>query len=131
MEGRAKAAAMSPQELGRTSCRATLEQATADAGHLCCIQCVDGNEEEQVNEVALEEPQWKSYWDDLTGRELNRSMVEATRAEELAGSAKSTLSADNMALLRFVVDFIYIMTMPVYLSPLCARSCCSVGRSPF
>ena len=49
-----------------------------------CIQCVDGNEDEHINEVAFEEPQWKSYWDDLTGRELDRGMVEAARAEELA-----------------------------------------------
>ena len=47
-----------------------------------CIQCVDGDE--HINEVAFKDPQWKSYWDDLTGRELNGSMVEAARAEELA-----------------------------------------------
>ena len=33
----------------------------------------------------------------------------------LSGSAKSTLSADNVALLRFVMHFIYLMTMQVYL----------------
>ena len=49
-----------------------------------CIRCVDGSEDEHINEVAFEEPKWKSYWDDLTGRELNRSTVEAARAEELA-----------------------------------------------
>ena len=49
-----------------------------------CIRCVDGNKDEHFNEIAFEEPKWKSYWDDLTGRELNRSMVEAARAEELA-----------------------------------------------
>ena len=49
-----------------------------------CIRCVDGNEDEHINEVAFEEPQWELYWDDLTGRELNRSMVEAVTAEELA-----------------------------------------------
>ncbi len=42
-----------------------------------CIQCVDGNDDEHINEVAFEEPQWKSYWDDLTGRDLDRGMVEA------------------------------------------------------
>ena len=30
------------------------------------------------------QPQWKSYSDDITGRELNRDMVEAARVEELA-----------------------------------------------
>ena len=49
-----------------------------------CIQCVDGDDDEHVNEVAFEEPQWKSYWDDLTGRELRRDLVEAARAQELA-----------------------------------------------
>ena len=47
-----------------------------------CIQCIDGDE--HINEVAFEGPQGKSYWDDFTDRELNRSMVEAARAEELA-----------------------------------------------
>ena len=61
-----------PQELSRTICRATLEQAKANAGDLVRTQCVDGNGNEHVNEVASEEPQWKSYWDDLTGRELDR-----------------------------------------------------------
>ena len=84
MEGRARAAAVYPQELCRTICRATLEQAKADAGDLTCIQCVDNDDDDRVNQVAFEEPQWKSYWDDLAGRELNRDMVEAARAEELA-----------------------------------------------
>jgi len=66
MEGRARAAAVYPQELCRVICRATLEQAKADAGDLVCLQCTDGDE--HVDEVAFEEPQWKSYWDDLTGR---------------------------------------------------------------
>ena len=42
------------------------------------IQCVDNGEEEHVNEVAFE-PQWKSYWDDLIGRELRKDLVEAAR----------------------------------------------------
>ena len=84
MEGRARAAAAYPQELCRMICRATFEQAKADAGDLVCIQCVDGKEDEHINKVAFEEPQWKSYWDTLTGRELDRGMVEAARAEELA-----------------------------------------------
>jgi hypothetical protein len=53
MEGRARAAAVYPQELCRVICRATLEQAKADAGDLVCLQCVDGDE--HVNEVAFEE----------------------------------------------------------------------------
>ena len=44
-----------------------MEQAKADAGDLVCIQCVDDGEEEHVIEVAFEEPQRKSYWDDLSG----------------------------------------------------------------
>ena len=84
MEGRARAAAIYPQELCRTICRASLEQAKADAGDLVCIQCVDDREEEHVNEVAFEETQWKSYWDDVIGRELRKDLVEAARAEELS-----------------------------------------------
>ena len=58
MEGRARAAAIYRQELCRTICRATLEQAKADTGDRLCIQCVDSDEEDHVNEVAFEEPQW-------------------------------------------------------------------------
>ena len=49
-----------------------------------CIQWVDDGEEEHVNEVAAEERQWKSYWDDLIGRELRKDLVEEARAEELS-----------------------------------------------
>ena len=49
-----------------------------------CIQCVDDGEEDHVNEVASEQPQWTSDWDDLIGRELRRDLVEAARAEELS-----------------------------------------------
>ena len=49
-----------------------------------CIQCVDDDEGDHVGEVAFEEPQWKLYWDDLSGRELRKDLVEAARAEELA-----------------------------------------------
>ena len=62
IEGRARAAAMYPQELCRTICRATFERAKADAGDVVCIQCVDGEGDDHINEVALE-----SYWDDFTG----------------------------------------------------------------
>ena len=71
-------------ELCRTICRATLEQGKADAGDFMCIRCVDDEGDEHVNEVAFEEPQWESYWDDLTGRELRWDLVEAARAEELS-----------------------------------------------
>ena len=84
MEGRARFAAVDPQELCRTICRATLEQAKADAGDLMCIKCVDNDDDDHVNQVTFEKPQWKSYCDDLTGRELNRDMVDAARAEVLA-----------------------------------------------
>ena len=69
-------------------CMATLEQVKADAGDLVFIQCVDDGEEEHVNEVAFEEPQWKSYWDDLIGRELRKDLAEAARAEELSAVKK-------------------------------------------
>ena len=83
MEGRARWAAVYPQYICRTICRATLEQAKADAGDLVCIQCVD-DVEEHVNEVAFELPPWKSYWNDLIGREFRKDFVEAARAEELS-----------------------------------------------
>ena len=60
IEGRARAAAVYLQELCRTICRATLEQAKADAGDLMCIRCVDDADDDHVNQVAFEEPQWKS-----------------------------------------------------------------------
>ena len=88
MEGRARAAVVYPQELCRSICRATLEQARADAGDSMCIRCDDDEGDEHVSEVAFEKPQWKSYRDDLTGRELSRDLVEAARAEELSVDRK-------------------------------------------
>ena len=70
-----------------------MEQAKADAGYLMCIQCVDDGEEDHVNEVAFAEPQWKSYWDDLIGRDLRRGLVEAARAEELSEVRKARRGA--------------------------------------
>ena len=64
MEGRDRSAKICPQERCRTICKAILEQAKAEAGDLVCIQRVDDGEEEHINEVAFEEPQWKSYRDD-------------------------------------------------------------------
>ena len=61
-----------------------MEQAKADAGDLVRIQCEDDEAEERINEVAFEEPQWKSLWDDLISRELRKDMFEAARAEELS-----------------------------------------------
>ena len=49
-----------------------------------CIQCVDDGDEDHVNEVAFEEPQLKSYWRDLIGRDLRKDLAEAARAEELS-----------------------------------------------
>ncbi len=49
-----------------------------------CIQCADDGEEDHVNEVAFEEPQWQSYWDGLIGRELRSDLVESARAQELS-----------------------------------------------
>ena len=49
-----------------------------------CIECVEGDGDEHINDAAFGEPQWKSYWDDLTGRELRRDLVEAARAEEFS-----------------------------------------------
>ena len=85
MEKRARAAAVYPKELCRAVCKATLCQARTDASDLLCVECVkcdDGNDE--VCDVEFEESDWERYWDDTTGRELKKELVEAARAEELA-----------------------------------------------
>ena len=53
-----------------------------------CFQCVVDDGDNHVGEVAFEEPQWKSYRDNLTGRESRKDVVEAARAEELAVGKK-------------------------------------------
>ena len=53
MEERTRAAAAYPQELCRIICCATLEHATADAGDLMCIRCVDDEGDDHVNGVAF------------------------------------------------------------------------------
>ena len=57
-----------------------------DAGDLICMRCsVDDHvgTEADVNEVAHENFGWGKYWDDATGKELKKELVEAARAEEL------------------------------------------------
>ena len=46
VEGRARAAAIYPQVLLRAICRATLEQAKADAGDMMCVQCVESEDDD-------------------------------------------------------------------------------------
>ena len=58
--------------------------ARADARDMMCVQCVETEDNDFVGEVAFEEPQWKSYRDDLTRRELKTDLVEAARAEDLS-----------------------------------------------
>ena len=48
-----------------------------DAGDMLCMERVGQEDVDHVGEVAFGEPQWKSYWDDFTGRELRRDLVEA------------------------------------------------------
>ena len=57
MEGRARAAALYPQELCGIICRATFEQAKAIAGDMLCIQWVGDVGDDHAGKVALEEPQ--------------------------------------------------------------------------
>ena len=57
-----------------------------DAGDLVCMRCAspDGNQEDQVHQMAFEKPKWEAYWDDPAGRDLRNDLVEAARTEELA-----------------------------------------------
>ena len=67
MAGRARAAAIYPKELCVTVCKATMRQATVDAGNLACMKCVDKGDGDVMN-VEFEEERWEKYWDDLTGK---------------------------------------------------------------
>ena len=51
---------------------------------MLCTQCVGDDGDDHVGEVALEEPQWNPYRDDLNGQELRKDLVVVARAEELA-----------------------------------------------
>ena len=82
MAGRARAAAIYPKELRVTVCKATMRQATVDAGNLACMKCVDKGDGDVMN-VEFEEERWDKYWDDLTGKELDWDRVESARAEEI------------------------------------------------
>ena len=53
-----------------------------DAADMVCMECKDTGSGDVCN-VEHEEPGWQRYFDDLTGKELIREMVEAARAEEL------------------------------------------------
>ena len=82
IEGRAKAAAIYPKGLCQAVCKGTLRQARMDAADMVCMECKDTGSGDVCN-VEHEVPGWQRYFDDLTGKELIREMVEAARAEEL------------------------------------------------
>ena len=57
-----------------------------DSGDLFCMKCSDGVDqigEADVCQVEHENYGWERYWDDATGKELKKELVEAARAEEL------------------------------------------------
>ena len=57
-----------------------------DAGDLFCMKCSDDANlfsEADVCQVQHENYGWERYWDDATGKELKKDLVEAARAEEL------------------------------------------------
>ena len=82
-ERRARAAQRYPPRLCRALCQGTLDQAAMDARNLRGMECRHDGEVGSVDVVEHEEEEWVKYWDDLSGAELPRKLVEEARQEEL------------------------------------------------
>ena len=80
--GRARAAAHYPAKFCRALCKGMKRQARVDASGMMSAKILEGLREE-VSEVTHVEEPWKSYWDDISGKELRADLVRAARQEEL------------------------------------------------
>ena len=82
MSGRASACQVYPAGLCRAVCRGVIQQARHDAADLMSLKCetVEGDE---ISNVQEEPEDWRKYWDDMSGQELDAGMTRAARAEEI------------------------------------------------
>ena len=87
VEGRASAAQVYPPALCRAVCRGIINQAKLDAQDMMSVQCHAGKDEihalDEICAVEHEANDWRKYWDDLSGKELNWELTEAARKEEI------------------------------------------------
>ena len=62
-----------------------VEQARLDAAGMVSLQCIDGEgeEQEEIMNVEHEQEDWRKYWDDVSGEELDASLTQAARREEI------------------------------------------------
>ena len=82
MAGRARAAAHYPAKFCRSLCKGMRRQARVDASGMLSTLVLSAASDEVGEKSHIEEP-WKKYWDDISGKELNPSLVRAAREEEL------------------------------------------------
>ena len=82
MSGRAAACQVYPKGLCRAVCKGVIQQARHDAADLVCLKC-EAASGEQVNNVETEPEDWRKYWDDMSGQELDSKLTQAARAEEV------------------------------------------------
>ena len=49
------------------------------------IRCVDSDQigELEINSVEHDDPDWRRYWDDVSGQVLNPQFTQAARREEI------------------------------------------------
>ena len=85
VEGRAAAAQIYPKELCLTVSHAIINQARIDAEELVSIKCIDtdGERLSEISNIEHEAPDWRQYWDDVSGQVLDPKLTQAARAEEV------------------------------------------------
>lgn len=80
VSGRAAAAQVYPKALCRAMCQGIVRQAQADAQELMSLECTGDVEN---NNVEHEQIDMREYWDDLSGRQLDKNLTQEARAEEI------------------------------------------------
>ena len=84
MEGRAAKAQEYPRGLCRAMVVGIVEQARLDASGMVSIQCVEGEDGwEDIMNVEHEPEEWRKYWDDVSGEQLDTELSIAARKDEI------------------------------------------------
>ena len=76
MEGRAKNAQIYPKALCRAIANGIISQAQMDAQNLFSMEC---NGFEEINNMQHDSDDWKKYWDDNSGEELDSRLTQEAR----------------------------------------------------
>ena len=81
MSGRAAAAAIYPRNLCKAVCRGTVLQAQHDSADIMSLKC--SQDISSIDNVEHDPEDWLKYWDDMSGRQLDKQRTIQARKDEI------------------------------------------------